>query len=82
MRLYFPELINHYVEEAAATEARRVGLTIPQLHEPEIVSALVTEFPSVMNAVLSRILGVRFGGCYIHQKPKAHFTTSKGLHAR
>ena len=79
MRMYFPELINHLVINAAEAIARRGGMSLDDLHEPEITDALVTEFPTMVNNIIAPILGVRMGGCYIHQKPKAHFINKNGI---
>lgn len=52
MRMYFPELINHMVINAAEEVARRGGMSLNDLHEPEITDALVTEFPTMVNNVI------------------------------
>lgn len=78
-RLYFPQLINSLVEMATAKVALRAGLTINALHEPEITAALVTELPDMVNRVMQDAdVNVRLGGCFIHQKPKAHYTLQSG----
>lgn len=44
-----------------------------KLQEPDYSVALAIEFPKLMNAKQC-FKNVRFGGCYIHQSPKASFT--------
>lgn len=78
-KLYFPQLINHLIEQAAVKVASRASIGINNLYEPEITDALVTELPSMVNQVARyNKINVRFGGCYIHQKPKAHYKTTAG----
>ena len=80
--MYFPELINYFVERAVSKVAQRCSINIQQLREPEITDALVTELPGMLNKAIPSTLGVRFGGCFIHQKPKAHFSINGAYTSR
>ena len=51
------------------------------MDEPEITSAIVTELPSLLNRMIWPQTGIRFGGCFIHKKPKAHFKCKLGKDA-
>ena len=42
------------------------------LQEPDYTAALAIEFPQMMNAKLC-FPNIKFGGCFIHQSPKAKF---------
>lgn len=52
---------------------------LAQLHEPDYTAALVLIFPVLANIIMKG--RARFGGCYIHQSPKAtfHSTVKSGV---
>lgn len=70
---YISEINNAIAQSVAAvrTTAKKKGRT---MQEPDYVAALTTEFPKRISGI---IRGVKYGGCFIHQKPKISFTSKK-----
>lgn len=65
--------INNAISQSVAcvkAKARKKGWV---MQEPDYVAALTTVFPQKVSALIP---GVRYGGCFIHQKPKISFTSS------
>ena len=65
--------INNAIAQSVATvkaNAKKNGWT---MREPDYVAALTTEFPK---RIAGLIPGVRYGGCFIHQKPLITFTST------
>lgn len=72
--------INNAISQSVAAvkaKAKKKGCV---MQEPDYVAALTTEFPQKISALLH---GVRYGGCFIHQKPKISFksTIDGNLHS-
>ena len=64
--------INNAIAQSIATakaDAKKNGWS---MLEPDYVAALTTEFPK---RIVGIIPDVKFGGCFIHQKPKISFTS-------
>lgn len=69
---YISDINNAIAQSVAAIKAiakknRRT------MQEPDYVAALTTEFPKRITGSIS---GVKYGGCFIHQKPKISFTSN------
>lgn len=69
---YISDINNAIAQSVAAIKAiakknRRT------MQEPDYVAALTTEFPKKITGLIP---GVKFGGCFIHQKPKISFTSN------
>ena len=65
--------INNAIAQSVATvkaNAKKNGWT---MREPDYVAALTTEFPK---RIAGLIPGVRYGGCFIHQRPLITFTST------
>lgn len=65
--------INNAIAQSVAhvkAKAKKKGWV---MQEPDYVAALTTEFPQMVSGLIP---GVRFGGCFIHQKPKISFRSS------
>lgn len=64
--------INNAIAQSVAivrADAKKNGWT---MQEPDYVAALTTEFPKRIAGLVS---GVKYGGCFIHQRPKISFTS-------
>ena len=76
--MFIKNQIDHLVNVAVTYRATVAGKKVESMDEPEITSAIVTELPSLLNRMIWPQTGIRFGGCFIHKKPKAHFKTKSG----
>ena len=54
--------------------SRRTRRPVSSFQEPDYTAALVTIFPQLLN--MFGVRGCRYGGCFIHQKPKVHFNSA------
>ncbi|MCQ2181816.1 MAG: hypothetical protein MJY89_00180 [Bacteroidales bacterium] len=69
---YISDINNAISQAIAAVKAdfKKNGLT---MREHDYVAALTTEFPKRISGLIP---GVRYGGCFIHQKPIISFTST------
>lgn len=65
--------INNAIAQSVATVKAVAKKNGRAMQEPDYVAALTTEFPRRIKGLFP---GVRYGGCFIHQKPKISFTSN------
>lgn len=65
--------INNAIAQSVATVKANFKKNGLAMQEPDYVAALTTEFPKIIAGLIP---GVRYGGCFIHQKPKISFTST------
>lgn len=65
--------INNAIAQSVAVVKANAKKNRRTMQEPDYVAALTTEFPKRITGLIP---GVKYGGCFIHQKPKISFTSN------
>lgn len=68
--------INALADLSVQYLSRLSGKTVIQMQEPDFTAALSSVLPVLLNREIS-LSHIKFGGCFIHQKPKVKFHSSK-----
>lgn len=65
--------INNAIAQSVAVFKANAKKNGRAMQEPDYVAALILDFPKRIAGIIP---GVKYGGCFIHQKPKISFTSN------